>query len=405
MLPHPGRDLVLEATRRAVHVEGRWLIVSVMRDVTARHALLRKLELLSAAVNRAPDAIVVIDPQAMEYVEVNESCARMFGMTREEMLATGLRRIQETAGWPFEKNRELYRRLVEQAGRVDVVLSTTRLPGGGDGPTLETSRTAVQVDGQWLIVSVMRDVTERTRAAAELEQRAADLARSNRDLEQFAYVSSHDLSEPLRMVGSFTQLIERRYGHLFDEEGREYLGYVIDGAQRMKRLIDDLLLYSRVGRAGERPTPGTLAQALDDGLLNLAHARSESNAVIEREGALGDIFCDRVAMAQVFQNLVGNALKFRGDQAPVIRVGVQRENDEWIVSIADNGIGIAPEYFEKIFVIFQRLHTRERYEGTGIGLAICKKIVERHGGRIWVESAPGEGACFKFTLPVTDAAA
>ncbi|MEO5672975.1 MAG: ATP-binding protein, partial [Ramlibacter sp.] len=272
-----------------------------------------------------------------------------------------------------------------------------------DGTTMdeESTRRAVQVDGKWLIITIGRDVTARERAKHELNQRLDELARSNRDLEQFAYVTSHDLSEPLRMVASYTQLLARRYGTHFDDDGREFMGYVVSGAQRMKQLIDDLLLYSRAGRTATELREASLDKALDAALANLAHAIRDSAASINRPAVLPTLACDKTGMAQVFQNLVANAIKFRGEAPPVIRIEALREGQDWIVSVTDNGIGIEPQYFDRIFVIFQRLHARADFEGTGIGLAICKKVIERHGGAIWVESTPGQGTSFKFRLAAT----
>jgi light-regulated signal transduction histidine kinase (bacteriophytochrome) len=266
---------------------------------------------------------------------------------------------------------------------------------------VESTRRAVKVDGKWLIVGVMRDVTDRVRAERELQQRMEELARSNRDLEQFAYVTSHDLSEPLRMVASYTQLLARRYGTHFDDDGREFMGYIVNGAQRMKQLIDDLLVYSRAGRADTQFKALCLDRPLDEAIDNLKQAIRDSNARIERTAAMPTLPADKTGVTQLFQNLLANAIKFRSDGPLSIRIEATKEDAGWIISVTDNGIGIEPQYFERVFVIFQRLHARSSYEGTGIGLAICKKIVERHGGSIWVEPAEGGGASFKVRLPAT----
>ncbi|MBW8907339.1 MAG: PAS domain S-box protein [Betaproteobacteria bacterium] len=252
------------------------------------------------------------------------------------------------------------------------------------------------------------DITARKRAEAELRRahdelarKAEELQRSNAELEQFAYVASHDLQEPLRMVSSYTQLLARRYSDKLDGDAREFMNYVVDGAARMKQLIEDLLAYSRVGTKGKEFKPVSLEAPLKRAVTNLRAAIEESGAAVSWD-SLPRVDVDEVQLVQLFQNLIGNALKFRGQAPPRIHVSAQEENAEWRVSIADNGIGIEPQYFERIFMLFQRLHTMGEYPGTGIGLAICKKVAERHGGRIWLESQLGAGSTFHFTLPKKD---
>jgi light-regulated signal transduction histidine kinase (bacteriophytochrome) len=243
------------------------------------------------------------------------------------------------------------------------------------------------------------DVTDRKRAQGVLRAAYEELARSNAELQQFAYVASHDLQEPLRMIGSYTQLLERRYGDRLDQDAREFMGFIVDGATRMKQLIEDLLAYSRVGTRGKEMRPVQAQAVLDKALVNLRAAVEQSAAAVTHE-SLPEVNADDAQLAQLLQNLIGNAIKFRRkDEAPRIHVGVEDGGDEWHFSVADNGIGIEPQYFERIFLVFQRLHTQDEYPGTGIGLAICRKVVERHSGRIWVESAYGEGSTFHFTLP------
>ncbi|MFJ4964658.1 ATP-binding protein [Streptomyces sp. NPDC088729] len=228
-----------------------------------------------------------------------------------------------------------------------------------------------------------------------------ELRRSNSELEQFAYVASHDLQEPLRKVASFCQLLEKRYGTELDDRGKQYIAFAVDGAKRMQVLINDLLTFSRVGRVHEGWKPVELERALERALGNLTLAIEDSGAEIERPDALPEIVGDGTALTMVWQNLIGNAVKFRRPDVPCrITVGCVLDGDEWHFSVADNGIGISPEFSDKVFVIFQRLHARDEYEGTGIGLALCRKIVEFHGGRIWLDPEPGEGALIHFTLPV-----
>jgi signal transduction histidine kinase len=247
----------------------------------------------------------------------------------------------------------------------------------------------------------LREKDERSlrhRMEDDLARKVDELARSNADLEQFAYVASHDLQEPLRMVTAYTQLLAERYRGRLDENADKYIGYASEGAQRMQVLIQDLLAFSRVGRNGVATGSVDCNAVMAEVLHTLAPAIQESGAVVTHE-ALPAVWADRTQLAQVFQNLVGNAIKFRGQEPPVISVRAEKTAQRWQFSVSDNGIGIAPEFAENIFVVFQRLHGRSEYPGNGIGLAICKKIVERNGGKIWVESQPVSGSSFKFTLP------
>lgn len=230
----------------------------------------------------------------------------------------------------------------------------------------------------------------------QIEERNAALERSNAALQEFAYVASHDLQEPLRSVASFTQLLRKRYAPQLDETANEFMDFAVDGAVRMQRLIEDILAYSRVTTHGNPLEPTSLRDAADRAIENLQYAIAERYADV-RVGPLPHVLGDPIQLTQLFQNLIGNALKY-GGSSPVVRVLAAREGEVWRIRVEDNGIGIAPEYRERVFRIFQRLHTRSEYTGTGVGLAICKGIVERHGGRIWVESNGGAGATFCFTL-------
>jgi hypothetical protein len=234
---------------------------------------------------------------------------------------------------------------------------------------------------------------------AKREQAQKELARSNTELEQFAYVASHDLQEPLRMVTSYVQLLARRYKGQIDADADDFIDFAVDGAERMRILINDLLQYSRVTTHGKPFTPTNCTTTLHQALANLEVAIKESGAVITHD-ELPMVLGDETQLTRLLQNLIGNAIKFRKKETrPEIHVSAERTTGEWTFSVCDNGIGIAPEYFERIFMIFQRLHSREEYTGTGIGLAVCKRIVERHGGRIWVESEPRKGSTFYFTIP------
>jgi len=250
-------------------------------------------------------------------------------------------------------------------------------------------------------VGMVHDITQRRQAEEAMRLAADELRRSNQDLEQFAYVASHDLQEPLRTVTGFVGLLRERYGGKLDARADEYIGMAVDGAERMSQLIRDLLAYSRVGTAGKEPRPAASEDSLRKALANLRISISEQDAGVTRD-PLPVVMADATQLVQVFQNLIGNAIKFRRkDVSPQVHVGARRDGGQWVLSVSDNGIGILPDQYDRIFKVFQRLHGRHEYPGTGIGLAISKKIVERHGGRIWVESKVGEGTTFYFTL--TDA--
>ena len=261
-------------------------------------------------------------------------------------------------------------------------------------------------DGSIIWDGLILDVTERRQAEAEraeqarkIEEAAKELERSNKELEQFAYVASHDLQEPLRMVASYCQMLAKRYKGKLDSDADDFINFAVDGAKRMQNLINDLLAYSRAGQKRREFTPTNCNSIVEETCQSLKTAIDESGATVD-VALLPTVMADPVQLGQVFQNLIGNALKFRGDHAPTVRVKVERRADDWLFSIADNGIGMAPEHLERIFLIFQRLHNQSQYPGTGIGLAVVKKIIERHGGRIWVESTPGSGSTFFFTLPI-----
>jgi signal transduction histidine kinase len=250
--------------------------------------------------------------------------------------------------------------------------------------------------------SLLKKEAQLREYAAQLEQRVeertVDLTRSNADLAQFAYVASHDLQEPLRMVSSYMQIIEQRYKDKLDAPGIEFIGYAVDGASRMQMMINDLLTFSRVGTKGKPFKPTDCEAIFNQTLTNLQMAIADSHAVITHD-PLPTVLADDTQMGQLFQNLISNAIKFRGTEPLRVHVSAQEKEREWVFSVRDNGIGIDPQYADRIFVIFQRLHTKEEYPGSGIGLAICKRIVERHGGKIWVVSQLGQGSVFYFTIP------
>jgi hypothetical protein len=301
--------------------------------------------------------------------------------------------------------RGLHRWVLEP---VDLLGRQTRQVSSGDTYRQIVPGGAVEFAGLGRDVEAMRlqiagQLARAEEAQDQLRQRGEELARSNDDLQQFAYVASHDLSEPLRKVANFCQLLERQYGDQLDDRARQYIDFAVDGAKRMQALITDLLALSRVGRTTEEFAPVPLDAVLDEALANLADRMRDAAAAVERVGALPTLQGDRALLVSLFENLVGNAVKYRrADVPPVIRISAAQDAEPagWTFTVRDNGIGIDPQYAERIFAVFQRLHLRDSYGGTGIGLALCRRIVEFHGGRIWLEPVQsGEGAEFQFSLP------
>ncbi len=279
--------------------------------------------------------------------------------------------------------------------------------------TIEPPRRPADIRGIAVDVENMRqrivaELEASQSAQEQLDEQAAELRRSNAELEQFAYVASHDLQEPLRKVASFCQLLEKRYGDQLDERGIQYIDFAVDGAKRMQVLINDLLSFSRVGRLNTKYTKVELDTALDTAIANLAAAIEESGAEVVHPGQpLPQVFGDPTLLTMLWQNLIGNAVKFRrDDRAPRIEIAFRRgagnHSDNWVFSVSDNGIGIPEEFVGKVFIIFQRLHGRDTYGGTGLGLAMCKKIVEHHGGTVWIDTSYTDGTRFEFTLPIAD---
>jgi PAS domain S-box-containing protein len=350
----------------------------------------------SALLEAAPDAVVIVDAAGIVR-SVNRETEQLFGYSRDHLLGRPVeilmperfrgRHASHRAGYSADPHTR----------PMGIGLELFGLRRDGSEFPIEISLSPVRSGTGELVISIIRDISYRKQVEEQLRATAADLARSNAELEQFAYVASHDLQEPLRMVASYTQLLARRYAGKLDHDADEFIGFAVDGAKRMQDLINDLLAYSRVGTRSLEVQPVDTQQLVNGVVADLAATIADAIATVQAQD-LPIVRGDPTQLRQLFQNLITNAVKFRGERPPVVRITAERQHQWWQVAVQDNGIGIEPQYLERIFVLFQRLHTRADYPGTGIGLAICKKIVERHGGRIWVESEPGQGTTFWFTL-------
>ncbi len=330
--------------------------------------------------------------QDLRITQANDRAAALYGYSLDELIGMSIEDLRAPGA-----GDEVAAALAAVLPGQGVVLETVHRRKDGSLFPVEVSIRGLEHDGGAMYLEIIRDITERRAAEEALKERTDELVRSNSDLERFAYVASHDLQEPLRMVASFVQLLQRRYSGKLDADADEFIGFAVDGALRMQSLINDLLSYSRVGTNTAPFVPADLEDVLAGVLRGLEPAIREARAVVTHE-RLPTVTCDPTQIGQVFQNLIGNAVKFRREEPPRVHVSCRRAGGAWEFCVTDNGIGMDPAYFDRVFVIFQRLHPHSDYQGTGMGLAICKRIVERHGGRIWVESAEGRGSKFCFTL-------
>jgi PAS domain S-box-containing protein len=383
------------------NMDGEDVLLAGFEDISERKATeeaLRENEaFLNSVVENIPDMIFVKDAQDLRFARFNKAGEDLLGYTRGDLIGKNDYDFFPKVEADFFTGKDM--EVLDSRKLLDIPEETIQTRHLGQR-ILHTKKIPIlgpEGNPRYLL-GISEDITERRRAVEAIKAAHDELARSNRELEQFAYVASHDLQEPLRSVASFSQLLRRQYDQRLDGDAREYLQFIIDGSSRMQTMIDDLLQLSRVGTRGKPFVPTNTGVALQKALENLSARISETGAKIER-GNMPVVTADPVQLVQLFQNLVGNAIKFRGDNTPTIHIGAELCDGEWVFSVKDNGIGIEPQYHERIFVVFQRLHRRKDYPGTGIGLAVCKKIVERHGGRIWVESAPGAGSTFRFTIP------
>jgi PAS domain S-box-containing protein len=326
------------------------------------------------------------------FKRINPAWERILGYSRDEMLASP------------------YVRFVHPDDQEKTLAEAQKLTAGVDTISFENRYRCKDGSYRWLLwrstadrktellYAAARDITDRKEAEEQLRRTVSELQRSNEELAQFAHVASHDLREPLRMVASFLQLLERHCKDKLNGKEQEYIAYAVDGAKRMEALVRDLLTLSRVQTRAKPFQPVDCKDVLKDALADLQVAIREAGAILSHD-AMPTVTADPTQLAQLFQNLLANAIKFRGAPTARVHIGAKREANRWVFSIQDNGIGIDPQYFERIFVVFQRLHSKDEYPGTGIGLALSRKIVERHRGTIWVESEPGKGTTFFFTIP------
>jgi PAS domain S-box-containing protein len=377
------------------------LVTAAIRNITTRKKAEVHLVQMEARyrglLEAAPDAMVVVD-QSGKIVLLNVQAEKQFGYRRDELLGQKVTNIIPE-GFAEQLIADALRSAEDAlAQQIGTGIELYGLRKDGSGFPIEIMLSPLKSAEGVLVTAAIRDITTRKIAEAYLLQKVEELNRSNEELGQFAYIASHDLQEPLRMVASYTQLLSKRYKGKLDVDADEFILFAVDGANRMQRLIQDLLTYSRVGTKGEDLLETSSEEALQQALINLRSSIEVSNALVTHD-PLPTVAADEMQLVQLFQNLVGNAIKYQKPGIPQIHISASRNGGKkWMFSVKDNGLGIEPEYFDRIFGLLQRLHKREEFAGTGVGLAICKKIVERHGGVISVESQPGLGSTFHFAL-------
>jgi PAS domain S-box-containing protein len=380
-----------------IRVGDRDYVQGLVRDISERkraEALLRENEERFRAIfTNSPDPYLVVDAETAELQNCNPATETMMGLSWAELIGKTVGALAPQYQHDGRLSSAVFAerlKMAQDEGRDRFECQVSR----GDQTKLwvDINASAVVMNGRPVLLLVWRDISVRK----VLEE---SLQRSNQELEQFAYVASHDLQEPLRMVASYTELLSERYKGRLDERADKFIDYAVDGAKRMQGLINDLLEFSRVGSRAEARELVPATAALTEALANLQFALRDSQGVVTHT-ELPMVWATGTQLVLLFQNLVGNALKFRGALAPTVHLSAEARAGEWLFCVRDNGIGIDPQFAERIFRVFQRLHERGKYPGSGIGLAICKKIVTRHGGRMWVESQPGQGAAFFFTWPM-----
>ena len=369
------------------------LIVELLELRRAEKELLESERRFRLFVEHSKDAFY-LHKRNGKIIDANRHACEILGYTLKELLTLSIQDIDQEIN--LEKHLERWEQMVP--GEPITLEGIHRRKDGITFP-VEVRLVWFESGGEQFMLGLVRDITARKLMERTLYERTESLERSNKELEQFAYVASHDLQEPLRMIASYTQLLAKRYKGKLDSDADEFISYAVDGANRMQMLINDLLDYSRVGTRGKEFAMTGFDAILGKTLRDLSKRVEESGAKVTID-PMPSLIVDSGQIGQLFQNLISNAIKFRGDTPPQIHISSAKNENKWIFSVSDNGIGIAPEYSTRIFEIFQRLHTKEEYSGSGIGLAICKKIVERHGGKIWIESEPAKGTTFYFTIPV-----
>lgn len=374
------------------------LRAEVQRGQNSAEALKRAEEQVRHIIDTAYDAFIRIDGAGL-ITDWNRAAEIIFGWARPEVLGRPMAEVIVPLQDREAHRLGFQRFLLTGAGPfLNKRVELTALHREGHGFPVEATIWPDRNGDDWNFNAFVRDITHRRRAEKELARRAEEIARSSIDLDQFARVASHDLQEPLRSISSYVQLLHQRYGGKLDRDAEEFIRFASDGAARMQRIIEDLLVYTQVDRLAKAAEPADLATAVEEALSEMRTAVTTSGASVTF-GDLPTVKMDRAQIAVVFRHLLDNAIKFRGGRTPQIRITAERKGDDWHIHVKDNGIGFDPAFAERLFAIFQRLHGRTEYPGTGIGLAICKKIISRHRGRIWAESRSGEGSTFSFSLP------